>query len=419
MWPDRLRSRRTAAGDGTALAVAGDAARLPAGALAPGAGVGSALDPEEEPIEREVAAEPTLAVASQWKLTWWRFRKNRLAVLGAVLLALIYAVALFAPFLAPTSTDRYDPQYVYAPPQRLRLFAADGGFAFRPHVSGYRAEIDPASLRRTFTVDPEQEVPVRMFVRGTPYRLFGVFPTDRHLIGPVDPTQPMYLLGADRLGRDLLSLLIYGTRISMSIGLVGVFLSFFLGILLGGVSGYYGGFIDNVVQRLIEFLGSVPTLPLWLGLSAALPPWWSPLRVYFGISIILSLVGWTGMARVVRGRFLSLREEDFVLAAQLYGASELRIILRHMLPSFTSHIIASLTLAIPGMILGETALSFLGLGLRDPVVSWGVLLQGAQNLQVIATAPWLLLPAAAVVLTVMALYLLGDGLRDAADPYAT
>jgi peptide/nickel transport system permease protein len=400
------------------MAVGGGAARLPARVYPPGAGTDTALDPDEPPVEREAAAEPSIAVASQWKLTWWRFRRNKLALVGAAVLVLIYASALFAPFLAPFSTEAYDPQYVYAPPQRLHLFDTDDGFAFRLHVSGYRSELDPASLRRTFVPDPEQEIPVRLFVRGEEYRLFGLIPTDRHLIGPVDPTQPMYLLGADRLGRDLLSLLIFGTRISMSIGLAGVFLSFILGILLGGVSGYYGGFIDNIVQRLIEFLGSVPTLPLWLGLSAALPPWWSPLQVYFGISIILSLVGWTGMARVVRGRFLSLREEDFVLAARLYGAGELRIILRHMLPSFTSHIIASLTLAIPGMILGETALSFLGLGLRDPVVSWGVLLQGAQNLRVVATAPWLLLPAAAVVVTVMALYLMGDGLRDAADPYA-
>lgn len=368
-----------------------------------------------------IAAEPAVIVASQWRLMWWRFRRNKLAIAGAILLILIYLTAIFAPFLAPVSTGYYNPTYIYAPPQRLHVFDrdAEGDRVFRLHVVGYTSRVDPVSLKRTFTIDPEQEIDVRFFVRGEEYQLLGLFSTDRHLIGPADPTQPMYLVGSDRLGRDQLSLLIYGTRISMSIGLVGVFVGFFLGILLGGISGYYGGWVDTLIQRLIEFLGSVPTLPIWMGLSAALPAFWSPLRVYFGLSIILSLISWTGMARVVRGRFLSLREEDFIMAAQLYGASELRIIFRHMLPSFTSHMIASLTLAIPGMILGETALSFLGLGLREPIISWGVLLQGAQNLPVIATAPWLLLPAVAVILTVMALYLLGDGLRDAADPYAS
>jgi peptide/nickel transport system permease protein len=245
-----------------------------------------------------------------------------------------------------------------------------------------------------------------------------VIPADRHLIGPVDQSQPMFLLGADRLGRDLLSRLITGTRVSMSIGLIGVFLSLVLGVLLGGLSGYYGGALDTLIQRLIEFLRSIPSIPLWMGLAAALPLNWPPERVYFGITVILSLIGWTGLARVVRGRFLSLREEDFVMAARLDGQSELGIILSQMLPAFTSHIIAATTLAIPGMILSETALSFLGLGLREPVVSWGVLLQEAQDIRAIATAPWLLIPALAVVLAVLTLNFLGDGLRDAADPYA-
>jgi len=395
-----------------------DGAGRVTGSVFPGAAeAGRALDP---PPAEPAAAEPAVTVASPWRLMWWRFRKNKLAVAGGATLLLIYAVAALAPFLAPFPADAYDPRFPYAPPQRLHLIArgADGGLTFRPHVLGFRSELDPVSLKRTFTLDPEQQIPVGLFVAGEGYRLFGLIPTTRRLIGPLDPGQPMYLLGSDRLGRDQLSLLIYGARISLSIGLVGVFLGFFLGILLGGISGYYGGAADTFIQRLIEFLGSVPTLPIWMGLSAALPPWWSPLQVYFGLSIILSLVGWTGIARVVRGRFFSLREEEFVLAAQLYGASELRIIFRHLLPSFTSHLIASLTLAIPAMILGETALSFLGLGLREPIISWGVLLQGAQTLTVVATAPWLLLPAAAVMVTVMALYLLGDGLRDAADPYA-
>ncbi|MGB3328370.1 MAG: ABC transporter permease, partial [Thermomicrobiales bacterium] len=251
------------------------------------------------------------------------------------------------------------------------------------------------------------------------YKLFGVIPWDRHLIGPKYPTQPMYLLGADRLGQDLLSRMIFGTRVSMSIGLIGVFISLILGLILGGISGYFGGVIDTTIQRLIEFVRSVPSIPLWMGLAAALPKTWSPLQVYFGITLILSVIGWTGLARVVRGRFLSLREEEFVTAARLDGSSEMRIIGRHMMPSFFSHIIASLTLAIPATILAETTLSFLGLGLRSPINSWGVLLEEAQNIRSISQAPWLLLPGALVVIAVLALNFLGDGLRDAADPYST
>jgi len=286
------------------------------------------------------------------------------------------------------------------------------------YVNGYTSKIEPIALRRVFVVDPNVKIPIGFFVEGYPYKLLGVIPADRHLIGPVDKSQPMFLLGADRLGRDLLSRLITGTRVSMSIGLVGVILSLVLGIFLGGLSGYYGGAVDNLIQRVIEFLRSIPSIPLWMGLAAALPLNWPPDRVYFAITVILSLIGWTGLARVVRGRFLSLREEDFVMAARLDGQSELGIILSQMLPAFTSHIIAATTLAIPGMILSETALSFLGLGLREPVVSWGVLLQEAQDIRAIATAPWLLIPALAVVLAVLALNFLGDGLRDAADPYA-
>lgn len=367
------------------------------------------------------AEEPkrSVAVAGQWTLAWWKFRRHKLALVSGVVVILIYLVAAFAPFLAPFSTERFAAQYTYAPPQPLGLWyqAPDGTERFGLHVNGFKVAIDKASLRRTFVVDETKVYPVAFFVKGDPYYLFGLIPMERRLIGPVNPKDPMYLLGADRLGRDLLSRLIFGTQISMSIGLVGVTLSLVLGVFLGGVSGYYGGAIDNIVQRMIDFLRSIPTIPLWMGLAAAIPLTWSPLLVYFMITVILSLVGWTGLARVVRGRFISLKTEDFVTAARLDGVSETGIIMRHMVPSFMSHIIASVTLAIPMMILSETALSFLGIGLRPPIVSWGVLLQEAQNIRSVATAPWLLWPGAAVVVSVLALNFLGDGLRDAADPY--
>ncbi len=360
--------------------------------------------------------EAQIYVAPQWKLVWWKFRKHKLGLVSAFVMLAIYLVAVLVEFLAPFPPDRTNSKYLYAPPQTLRFVDAQGQWGL--YVDGYTSKIDPVALRRTFEVDASVKIPIGLVVVGTPYKWLNLIPMDRHFIGPLDPSQPMYLLGADRLGRDVLSRMITGTRVSMSIGLIGVLLSLVLGILLGGVSGYYGGAIDTFIQRVIEFLRSIPSIPLWMGLSAALPLDWPPLQVYFAITVILSLIGWTGLARVVRGRFLSLREEDFVMAARLDGASELRIILGHMLPAFTSHIIAAITLAIPGMILSETALSFLGLGLREPVVSWGVLLQDAQDIRSIATAPWLLIPALAVVVSVLALNFLGDGLRDAADPYS-
>ena len=359
--------------------------------------------------------ESNAYVASQWTLMWWRFRKHKLAMAGGIVTILFYLVLIFAEFLAPFPPEETNTQATYAPPQTLIFFDDEG---FNPHVLGYTVEVDPVALRRTFVVDPEVKIPVQLFTRGYSYRLMGLFETDIHLIGPTDPDDTMYLFGADRLGRDMFSRVIFGTRISMSIGLVGVTISLFLGIVLGGISGYYGGIVDNLIQRLIEFIRSIPTIPLWLGLVAALPTEWGPLQIYFAITIILSFIGWTSLARVVRGRFLSLREEDFVMAARLDGASQSKIMFQHMLPAFYSHIIASITLAIPGMIIAETSLSFLGLGLRPPIVSWGVLLQESQNVRTVATAPWLLIPAVAVVIAVLALNFLGDGLRDAADPYA-
>lgn len=349
----------------------------------------------------------------QWRLMWRQFRRHRLAMIGAVILIPIYFVAIFAGFFAPASSTTAYTKLPYAPPQALH-FSTHGTYVY-----GVRATRDPETFAQTFTVDKSQRVPVGLFVHGDGYRLWGLINTDIHLIGPKQRGVPFFLLGADQSGRDLLSRLIYGARVSLSIGLVGVAASFLLGMLIGGISGYCGGAIDNIIQRIIEFLMSIPTLPLWMALSAALPGGWGPLFRYFAITIILSLIGWTGLARVVRGRFLQLRTEDFVLAAELDGARKPRIIVRHMLPAFSSHIIATLTLAIPAMILGETSLSFLGLGLQAPVVSWGVLLSDADNLRVVSDAPWLLAPGVAVVIAVLALNFVGDGLRDAADPYVT
>ena len=367
---------------------------------------------------RPVEKEARIFVASQWQLMWWRFQAHRLAMVSSIVVLLIYMIALFAEFLSPYLPDNVNAVLLYAPPQTLYLLDTQNGLRFDPHVYGYKSVVDSLAGRRTFTVDPTQRIQVGLFVKGDDYQLFGLIPMNVHLIGPVDPTQPMYLIGADRLGRDMMTRMIYGTRISMSIGLLGVAISLILGVLLGGISGFYGGFIDNVIQRVIEFLRSIPTIPLWMGLAAALPMNWPPESIYFSITIIISLIGWTGLARVVRGRFLAMREEEFVKAAELDGASHLRIILRYMVPSFSSHIIASTTLAIPAMILAETSLSFLGLGLRSPVVSWGVLLKDAQSVRSVLQAPWQLWPAAAVIVAVLALNFLGDGLRDAADPYS-
>jgi len=364
--------------------------------------------------------EEKIYVASQWQLMWWRFRKHKMAMVGGAILIIYYTLAIFCEFVAPHDPLKFDPKLVFVPPQKIH-FRDEKGFRWPPFIYGIKQQIDPVSYRRTYVPDPEKRFTVTFFARGDPYKLWGLFQTNVHLIGTVSvdgKIGPLYLLGTDRMGRDMLSRLFYGARISLSIGLVGVFVSLILGILMGGFSGYYGGVFDTISQRLIEFLRSVPHLPLWMALSAAVPPFWSPVKVYFGITVVLSLIGWTGMARVVRGRFLALREEDFVMAARLAGSGEFRIVVRHMVPSFLSHIIASITIAIPNMILGETALSFIGVGLRPPVISWGVMLQEAQSLATVALAPWLLVPGLAVVVAVLCFNFLGDGVRDAADPYA-
>ena len=356
-----------------------------------------------------------LSRASQWQLVWWRFNKHKLAKASGIVLLIIYFLAVFCEFFAPYDPNRYNSAYIYVPPQRPRFFTPQG-FRLRPVVYGHRLEKDPVTLRRSYVVDREQAYPLRFFARGDPYRFLGIWETDIHLFGVEDGY--FFPFGTDSYGRDMFSRILYGARISTTVGLVGVLFSLVLGILIGGASGYFGGITDTVVQRFIEFLRSIPTVPLWLGLSAALPTRWSIIKVYFGITIILSLIGWTTLARVVRSKFLALRSEDFVVSAQLSGAGSFRVITKHLIPSFMSHIIAEVTLAIPGMILGETALSFLGLGLRPPAISWGVLLQEAQNVRSLALAPWLLLPGVFVIITVLAFNFLGDGLRDAADPYA-
>ena len=352
-------------------------------------------------------------VASQWRLIRIRFFRHRMAVAASVVLAVLYFGAAFAEFVAPYDPRRRSAEQQYSPPQRIRLF--QDGRPAAPFVYPLISELDQETFRYTYRVDRDSPQRLALFVRGDPYELWGLFPSDLHLFGVRGGRA--YLFGTDNLGRDLLSRVIYGGRISLSIGLVGIAISFLLGVVLGGLSGYFGGAVDTAIQRIVEFLRSIPTLPLWMALSVALPRFWTVEQIYFGIVVILSLVGWTDIARVVRGKFMAVREEEFITAAVVSGAGTQRILFRHLLPSFGSYLIASLTLSIPGMILGETALSFIGLGLQPPAISWGVLLQESQRVHVLAGAPWLLIPGAFVAAAVLAFNFVGDGLRDAADPY--
>lgn len=352
-------------------------------------------------------------LASQWKLIWWKFTRHKLAMVASPVLILLYLLALFPEFIAPYHSTTRFPEHVSAPPVKIRLVDSDGKLR-SPFIYMRKQTLNPDTFKREYTEDTSRINPIRLFSRGEPYKLFGFIPSDVHLFGT---KEPIFIFGSDTMGFDLFSRIVYGARISLTIGLVGVFLSFLLGIIIGGISGYYGGIIDNVIQRGIDFINSIPTLPLWMALSAAVPRDWPVTKTYFAITIVLSIIGWCGLARVVRGKLLALREEDFALAARASGVGEWRIITKHLLPSFFSYLIVSITLSVPNMIIGETTLSFLGLGMRPPAVSWGVLLQDAQQIVTVAQKPWLLIPTAFVIITVLMFNFLGDGLRDAADPY--
>ncbi len=366
-------------------------------------------------IEALTPEQERYYMASQWRMIWWRLKKHRLAVFSGFVLMFMYAVILISEIVAPYNLHTRNTDFIYAPPQEIHLF--DDGEFIGPFVYAYDYKLNMDNLKREYTENRDKVQPLRFFCLGDDYEFWGAIEGSFHLVCP-DQGATFFWLGTDRLGRDMLSRLIYGSRISLTVGLIGIIISFVLGISIGGAAGYFGGWVDSTVQRIIEILRSLPELPLWMALSAALPINWSPTLIYFGITIILGLLDWPGLARAVRSKLLALREEDYCAAAALMGAKPKRIIARHLLPNFMSHLIASATLSVPSMILGETALSFLGLGLRPPVTSWGVLLVEAQNINAVALYPWLMLPMVPVIIVVLAFNFLGDGLRDAADPYA-
>jgi peptide/nickel transport system permease protein len=365
-------------------------------------------------IEAMTEEHVRIYLASQWRLMWWKFKRHKVAVVSGVFLAALYFMILICEFLAPYNLHTRNVDFIHSPPQRVHVFH-EGSFV-GPFVYGRQMTLNMDTLKRVYTDDKTQIHPIRFLCKGDSYKFWSFWEGNFHLVCPAENGQ-LFLLGTDRLGRDVLSRIIYGARVSLTIGLFGVAVSFLLGIIIGGIAGYHGGTLDLVIQRIIEVLQSLPSIPLWMALAAIMPVTWSPLLIYFGITIIFGLLDWTGLARAVRSKLLALREEDYVLAAQLMGARSSRIIGRHLVPGFVSHLIASATISIPGMILGETALSFLGLGLRPPITSWGVLLTEARNVSVVALYPWLLFPMIPVILVILAFNFLGDGLRDAADPY--
>jgi peptide/nickel transport system permease protein len=368
----------------------------------------TALTPEKE----------EMYVASQWQLMWWKFKHHKAALVSAGALIVIYLIVIFAEFFAP-----YDPstrsEHLFAPPQGIHFRDSSGRFHLRPFVYGIKKHRDLETLKFIYEPDTETLYNLKFFVRREPYELWGLFETDLHCFGVGEESGDawVFILGTDHLGRDMFSRILYAARVSLSIVLLVVSLNLSIGLILGGISGLYGGTVDTVIQRIIAVIQSVPSLPLWMGLSAAIPPDWSPVKQYLAVSVVLSLIGWTGTARIVRSKFLSIREEDFIMAARLYGTGDLRLIVRHLIPTFMSYVIVRVTLDLPAAIMGETALSFLGIGLRAPAVSLGVLLKQAQNMRTVAFYPWLLSPALALVLAILAFNFVGDGLRDAADPY--
>jgi peptide/nickel transport system permease protein len=365
--------------------------------------------------EKLTAEQEKYYMAGQWKLMWWRFRRHRPAVASGIFLLLMYLSTLISEWIAPYDLQTRHIKYIFAPPQEIHFFH-DGKF-LGPFVYGLKMERDMDTLQRVYSKDLGKPEPIRFFCLGESYEFWNLVEGRFHFVCPAEGGT-LFLAGTDRLGRDMFSRIVYAARISLTIGIIGIVLSFTLALILGGLAGYYGGWVDLVVQRLTEILKSFPHLPLWLALSAALPVTWSPLLVYFGITLILALLDWPSLGRAVRSKLLSLREEDYALAAQMMGAKPARIIGRHLLPGFMSHLIASATLSIPTMILAETALSFLGLGLRPPITSWGVLLNEATDINVVAVNWWLMFPVIPVILVILAYQFLGDGMRDAADPYA-
>jgi peptide/nickel transport system permease protein len=368
-----------------------------------------------EDVREEGDYTKKTATLSQARLVALRFFRHKLAVAGIAILVFLYISALCAPFFSLNDPHRFFDRYLYCPPQSIR-FWDDAGFSIQPFYYPLKTERDMRTLELKHVPDTSIRIPVKIFARGFEYKLFGFFKTDIHFLQG-NGENPLFLMGTDKMGRDLYARNLYAGRISLTVGLVGVAITFILGCILGGISGFYGGNTDLAIQRVIEFLMAIPTLPLWMALSAALPRQWSELQRYFSITLILAVAGWTGLARVVRGKILSIKSEDYVTAAMLSGAPDRNIILSHLLPGFAGYLIVNITLSIPSMILGETALSFLGLGLQAPTISWGVLLGEAQSVKVIAMNPWIMIPGLSVVLTVLAYNFVGDGLRDALDPH--